>query len=75
MISAHILPPPEGAVGACEECRIDAGNGYFRSGGSSRNRIPFFGTKITSIFGLFAICAGKSFEERRIYSSTFEALN
>lgn len=30
-----------------------------------------FGTKITSIFGLFAICAGKPFGERQIYRSRF----
>lgn len=75
MFFAHIPPPPEGSVGACEECRIGSGDAYIRGGRSLRNHTPFFGIKITSIFGLFPICAGKSFGERQIYSSRFEAVN
>ena len=75
MIFARIPPPPEGSVGACAECRIGSGDAYMGGGSSSRNHTPFFGIKITSIFGLFAICAGKSFGERQIYSSRFEAIN
>lgn len=68
------LPFSWGFVGACKECGIGSGNAYCRSGSSCRNHMPFFRTKITSIFGLFAICAGKSFGKRQIYSSRCEAL-
>lgn len=73
IVFAHITPPAEGAWA---ECRIGSGNAYFRSGSSwGRNHISFFRTKIIAIFGLFTICAGKSFGERQIYNSRCETLN
>lgn len=46
MIFAHIPPPSEGSVGACEGCRTGSSNACCRNGSSSRNHISFFGTKI-----------------------------